>query len=113
MSKFSENSRIFNGFPSPVRMSSTGNEFGHSEANHSFPQIQLDNRTIPNFHPHSQVQMHGVNVIAQNSLDNLTGFADDFRPRELADGGTSRAIMFFYTLFLYVCRTIYIFGWFD
>ncbi|XP_057516597.1 protein MEI2-like 1 isoform X2 [Amaranthus tricolor] len=81
-----ENSRIFNGFPSPVRMSSTGNEFGHSEANHSFPQIQLDNRSIPNFHPHSQVQMHGVNVIAQNSLDNLTGFADDFRPRELADG---------------------------
>lgn len=85
-----ENSRIFNAFPSSVRMSSAGNEFGRS----------------PNLHPHSpQVQMHGVNVIPQNSLDNLTGFADDFRPRELADGGTTRAILFLNTLFLYVCRT--------
>lgn len=75
-----ENSRIFNGFPSPVRMPSVGNEFGHSEASQSFPQVQLDNRCIPNFHPHSpQVPIHSV--VNVNSLDSVNGFADDFRPR--------------------------------
>uniref|UniRef100_A0A803ND93 Mei2-like C-terminal RNA recognition motif domain-containing protein n=1 Tax=Chenopodium quinoa TaxID=63459 RepID=A0A803ND93_CHEQI len=78
-----ENSRIFNGYPSPVRMPSVGNEFGLSEGSQSFPQVQLDNRGIPNFHPHSpQVPMHNVvNMMSQNSLDNVNGFADDFRSR--------------------------------
>lgn len=78
-----ENSRIFNGYPSPVRMPSVGNEFGLNEAKKSFSQAQLDNRGIPNFHPHSpQMPMHNVlNMMSQNSLDNVNGFADDFRSR--------------------------------
>lgn len=78
-----ESSRIFNGYPSPVRMPSIGNEFGLNEANQSFPQVQLDNRGIPNFHPHSpQLPLHSVvNMMSQNSLENVSGFADEYRPR--------------------------------
>ncbi|XP_057519008.1 protein MEI2-like 4 isoform X1 [Amaranthus tricolor] len=77
-----ENSRVFNGFPSPVRVASVGNEYVHTEGSQSFPQIQLDNRGIPNFRSHSpQVPIHSVNVIPNNSLDGVTGFADEFRPR--------------------------------
>ncbi|KAL2935604.1 Protein MEI2-like 4 [Bienertia sinuspersici] len=78
-----ENSRVFNSFPSQVRMPSVGSEFGHSEAGQSFPQVQLDNRGIPNFHPHSpQMPIHNVvNMMSHNSLDNVNGFADDFRSR--------------------------------
>ena len=74
-----EGSLIFNGFHSPVSLSAIGSEFGVGEASQSFPQVHLDNHRMPSFHPHShQVQLHNVSsIIPQNSLDGVTGIADN------------------------------------
>ncbi|KAK9684355.1 hypothetical protein RND81_10G204400 [Saponaria officinalis] len=79
-----DNSRLFNGYPSPIRMPSVRNEFGRREASQAFPRVQLDNRGIQNFHPCSpHVPLHNtVNVIPQRTFDSLSGItADDNCPK--------------------------------
>ena len=68
-----ESARVFNGFQSPVRLTSAvGSEFGLSEAGQAFPQLQLDNRPIPSFHPHSpQVQLRNMPGIADDISENV------------------------------------------
>ncbi|KAL9239397.1 hypothetical protein vseg_013727 [Gypsophila vaccaria] len=80
-----ESPRLFNGYPSPVRMSAVGSDFGRLEASQAFPLLQLDNRGVSNLHPRSpHVPLHNaVNGIPQRSYDSLTGFADDIRPKAL------------------------------
>ncbi|KAH9615770.1 hypothetical protein KSS87_012345 [Heliosperma pusillum] len=84
-SSLHERPRLFNGYPSPVRMGSVGSEFGRFEASQAFPLGQLDNRGIPNFHPRSpHVPLHNMaNGIPQRSLDSLSGIVDDIRPKAL------------------------------
>ncbi|KAK9748240.1 hypothetical protein RND81_02G045200 [Saponaria officinalis] len=80
-----ESSRLFNGYPSPVRMPAIGSELGRLEPSQAFSLMQLDNRGVSNLHPRSpQVPLHNVvNGIPQRPLESLTGFADDIRPKTL------------------------------
>ncbi|XP_074316498.1 protein MEI2-like 4 [Silene latifolia] len=72
-----DSSRLYDGYPSSLRMPSVGSEFGHFEASHPFP------RSMSNVHPHSpQVPLHNVvNVLPQRNFDSLSGIADDIRPK--------------------------------
>ncbi|KAL9243364.1 hypothetical protein vseg_017259 [Gypsophila vaccaria] len=78
-----DNSPLFNGYSSRVRVPSVGSEFGHLEATQAFRRMQLDSRGVSNFHPRSpQVQQHSlVNGIQQCSLDSYSGIVDDIRPK--------------------------------